>query len=303
MTILRILNLGAGKGSSAVMLLSKDVTIDPLDWCIFADTQEEPEAVYRHLEWLRSLETPPVLVRTAGKLGDHLINGTNSDGNQKKSPGLSGNKHFAAIPAFTAAHHDGRSVLTGCEEGRVKRQCTKEYKVEVVERTIRRDILSLKPRQRFPADVQIEQWFGISCDEKGRAVRIRQRFEAIKWATPRFPLLELGWRRGDCEDYLKRRVPHEVPRSACVFCPYRSASEWDDLRTNDPAGFARAVEIDRGLRTEGSVVNRGLHKSLYLHRKCVPLEMVDIDGEAAKERTRKGPDLFKFYCDEGVCGV
>lgn len=47
---------------------------------IFADTQEEPESVYRHLEWLKSLGGPPILIDTAGKLGDDLIHGKNSTG-------------------------------------------------------------------------------------------------------------------------------------------------------------------------------------------------------------------------------
>ena len=43
---------------------------DKLDYAIFADTQEEPESVYSHLEWLKSLGGPPILTDTAGKPGD-----------------------------------------------------------------------------------------------------------------------------------------------------------------------------------------------------------------------------------------
>ena len=49
----------------------------------------------------------------------------------------------------------------------VRRQCTAEYKIEVVNRTIRRELLGLKPRQRIPKDVLIHQYFGISTDEAG----------------------------------------------------------------------------------------------------------------------------------------
>jgi hypothetical protein len=47
-----------------------------------------------------------------------------------------------------------------------------------------------------------------------------------------------------------------------------------------------------------------LDQALYLHRLCIPLEMVDIDAEAEKEAKRQGPDMFNAYgCDEGMCGV
>jgi hypothetical protein len=217
--VINVINLGAGKGSTAVFMLAREGRFGPLDYAVFADTQEEPSYVYRHLAWLRSLGTPPILIGTAGKLGQHLIAGTDSAGNRKvKNVGMDGSTRTASIPAFTAKHHERRGQFDSCRDsGRVRRQCTKEYKAAVVERVIRREILGLKPRQRFPKDVQVVQWFGISVDEKIRARKITERFEEIKWAEPRFPLLEIGWRRGDCEDYLAKAVPHPVHRSACVF--------------------------------------------------------------------------------------
>jgi len=68
-------------------------------------------------------------------------------------------------------------------------------------------------------------------------------------------------------DYLKEQdIPHEVPRSACVFCPYKSNHEWRLVRDNDPAGWARAVEVDESFRRPGMVANRNMELSMYLHR-------------------------------------
>jgi hypothetical protein len=107
-----ILNLGAGVQSTALYLMFvNDEMDDALDCAVFADTQEEPEPVYRHLEWLRSLGGPPILIDTAGKLGDDLINGKNSTG-----------QRFASIPAFTSA-------TPGQTGGMLRRQCTSEYKI------------------------------------------------------------------------------------------------------------------------------------------------------------------------------
>lgn len=289
---MRILNLGAGVQSTRVFLMSHYGDIEPIDHAIFGDTQEEPLAVYDHLRWLRTVPAPvPIIhVATVGKLGDDLMKGRNGG-------------RFASIPCFTAQHHDKRTTGDGCREGITRRQCTREYKIEPVERVIRRDILGLKPRQRMPKDVKVTQLFGISWDERKRADRIRQRIEGIPWSTPEFPLIDRRITRADCVEWLKDKVPHETPRSACVFCPYKSNAEW--LRTKaNPAEWRRAVEVDDALRKEGVVVNRGLDQSLYLHRLCIPLKMIDLEAEAKKDAARKVVPLFAMLdCGEGMCGV
>ena len=52
-----ILNLGAGVQSTRLYLEYE------YDAAIFADTGEEPQAVYRHLEWLQSVRRTPILIR------------------------------------------------------------------------------------------------------------------------------------------------------------------------------------------------------------------------------------------------
>lgn len=287
-----VLNLGAGVQSTALFLLAREPDAKfRFDLAIFADIGEEPAAVYQHLDYLRSLSHPEILVRSAGKLGDDLIHGVNSTG-----------QRFASIPAFTAEDHLTRPG--SCENrlppapkyGMVRRQCTSEYKIRVIEKAIRREVVGLKPRQRMPRDVPVVQYFGITTDEKQRAERAKRRFEKTPWAVPVYPFLEMGWSRQDCEAWLKDRLPHPVPRSACVFCPYRTNREWLHLKGTDPEGWRRAVEIDHALRREGTVANRKMKQKLYLHRTCVPLELVDFEHQHS---------LFRPMTNEcqGMCGV
>ena len=280
-----ILNLGAGVQSTTLYLMFMRGEITPqINCAIFADTQEEPEAVYRHLEWLKSLNGPEILVRTTGKLGDDLAHGVHSMG-----------QRFASIPAYTKGDGDAT-------EGRVRRQCSKEYKTEVIERTIRREVLKLAPRQRVPKGTAVHQYLGISLDEAGRARRISERFnQTIKWARSHFPLVERWMTRPDCLNYLADKVPHQTPRSACVFCPYHSDAEWFHLRENDPEGWGRALEIDGALRKPGNIVNRKMDKALYLHRSCKPLDEVEFDTRP-KPRDLQLSMSFASVC-EGVCGV
>ncbi len=295
---IHVLNLGVGVQSTTLYLMATRGEIPVrFDVAITADTQEESgherrrlglpdtdpsRSFYAHLEWLQAQGGPPILVRTVGKLGDDLVNGQNSTGHR-----------FASIPAFTTA--DGGKTV-----GITKRQCSKEYKVEPIERTIRREILGLPPRRAIPRSVTVHQYIGFSLDEAGRSRRLREVKRKRGWEF-HFPLIERFWTRADCYNYLAKNVPHWVPRSACVCCPYRSDAEWLWLQQNDPEGWRRAVEIDRALRTTGMVANRGMKQTMYLHRSCKPLDQVEFDP-TPKPRELQTNLNFAVEC-EGVCGV
>jgi len=60
----------------------------------------------------------------------------------------------------------------------------------------------------------------------------------------RFPLIERGLCRCKCEQ-LARASGYPVPRkSACKKCPYGSRGDWKRFAAEDPAGFARVVELE-----------------------------------------------------------
>ena len=280
----RILNLGAGVQSTTVYLMYVRGEIQPgIECAIFADTGEEPASVYAHLEWLKSLGGPPIIVRSIGRLGDDLLLGRNSTGGR-----------FASIPAFTAA-------IEGSKAGMVRRQCTKEYKIDVIEQFLRRELLCLQKGQRVPKGTRIAQVYGISLDEAGRSIRIRERLEDRAWIMPEFPLIDRLMTRGDCLAWLGNfGVPHEVQKSACVFCPFKSNAEWRRLRDTDPAGWARAVEVDKALRVEGAVANRKLDQKLYVHRSCVPLDRAHL-GDSDPRQYHLGLN-WASEC-AGMCGV
>lgn len=300
MTEVHILNLGAGVQSTTLYLLSMEGRIQNFDAAIFADTQDEPgaeerrlglpdppESVYAHLDWLMSLNGPPILVRTRGQISDDMLRGENSTG-----------QRFASIPAYTSA-------VEGGEEGMVRRQCTKEYKIELIERTIRREMLGLAPKRPLPKGVTVHQYIGISWDERSRAFDIQRRFldengqEKPNWRVS-FPLLTMngemqcGWTRQYCEEiYLPSRVPHKTPRSACIHCPYHTDQEWQRLKES-PVTWNRIVQIDTGIRQPGVIVYRGLDQKLYLHRECRPIDQIDFTNEKQLG--------FAMEC-EGGCGL
>jgi hypothetical protein len=277
-----VLNLGAGVQSTTLYLMSMEGEAPKFDVAIFADTGEEPQAVYEHLKWMQTRNGAPILVRAAGKLGDDLLQGRNSTG-----------QRFASIPAFTGYERDYR--------GQVRRQCSTEYKIQVIERAIRREVVGLKPRQRIPKDVRIHQYFGISLDEKSRASRIWERYhiEHSSIGEPHFPLIDKQMTRANCIDWLADRVPHTVPRSACIFCPFHNDAEWAQLKAAGGADWARVIEVDQGLRNPDSIVNRNVDQSLYLHKACKPIDEIEFRPMSNPKDLQLG---FGVEC-EGVCGV
>jgi hypothetical protein len=276
------LNLGAGVQSTALYLMAIDGEVPKIDAAIFADTQEEPDDVYEHLAWLESLGGPPILRVTAGRLGDALEAGSDARGNRRTDGG-----HYIQIPVYTKMH-DGTT-------SRTRRQCTADYKVKPIESLIREHVGGQAGRP-LPKDVTVTQYMGLSHDEPKRVIRVKQRFmeKPANWKVE-FPLWDLEMTRADCVAYLKGRVPHPVPRSACVFCPFKRNDEWRHLRDSDPKGWERAVYIDKVCRT-GS----GLDAARYVHRDCQPLDEVDL-----READQKSGQMhFRGFVDEceGYCG-
>ena len=285
MSEFNVLSLGAGVQSTALYLKFQrgEMPLN-LDAAIFADTQDEPADVYRHLDWLRSLGGPPILTGTAGKLSEDLIHCRNSTGGR-----------FASIPAFTTAD-------AGATIGIVRRQCSKEYKTDVIGKVLRREVLGLQPGRTAAKGVKVNQFIGISLDEAGRAARMQRNVPAPKYIERHFHLIEQNETRADCLNYLADKVPHQTPRSACKFCPYHNDYEWNKQKTEAPEEFAESVKVDSSLRANGSVVNRQLDQVLYLHRSCKPLDLVQFDPTPPKPRDVQLQMNFAAEC-EGMCGV
>ena len=102
-------------------------------------------------------------------------------------------------------------------------------------------------------------------------------------------------------EWAEKNYPDRVfPRSACIFCPYRSNSEWLALT---PAELDDAKEFDREIRSadldgQKSGVRKMLVGVPYLHRSLKPLSEVDLSSD--------GPGLWDGVAENecaGMCGV
>ena len=263
---MRILSLGAGVQSSTLALMAAAGEIGPMPDCaIFADTQAEPAAVYKHLDWLCSGVLPfPVHRVTEGSLLLR-IGKTTGKGQWPNMP----------IPAFLSA-------ADGSRAGLANRSCTRDFKLRPIRRK-QRELVGLTMR-RSPITPIVEEWIGISRDEAHRMKPSRDL-----WVESRWPLIEAGMSRQDCLAWIEKHGYPRPPKSSCTFCPFHGRAQWEAIKA-DPEAWAQAVEVDLRIR---NLWHGRVPGELFLHGSLRPLEDAVSDEQG---------DLFGNDCG-GICGV
>jgi hypothetical protein len=247
---IHVISLGAGVQSSTMALMAACGEIGPMPTAaIFADTTYEPKAVYEWLSWLEQ----------------HL-----------------------PFPVYRAMAYDnrrgifiqGQSQIPAFGEGGIgKRQCTSNWKMVPIFRKCR-EIFGFTGKRVPNGTVTI--WIGISLDEVSRMKPSKEN-----WITNRWPLIEKRISRQDCLRWMERNGFPRPPRSACVFCPYKSNAEWRETRED-----REQMRVIRDV--EAMLMPRGE----YLHRSKRLIDEVDL----STDEDRGQLSLFNNEC-EGMCGV
>jgi hypothetical protein len=279
---MKILSLGLGVQSTGLYYMSSIGVLPRLDYAIFSDLGAEKKKTYQYLDFLLSWQKKnngvPIIIRKDRNLYQDLLH-------------IESAPRFTSIPAFIC-NEEGKA-------GMLKRQCTDEYKVNIVNKAIR-ELYGLNKHERTPAT---EIWKGISLDELNRINEPRRNWQKFiypyigymstreKGGKTKWMKIEpdLRMSRSDIESwYLTQNLP-VPPKSACLFCPYQSEYAWYDLKQNDPEDFQAAILLDQAIRDS---TKRGINRPVYLHESLQPLSDVQFDLSQ--------PDLFKGECS-GTC--
>ena len=241
-----VLSLGAGVQSSALALMAAKGEFEHMPDCaIFADTQSEPESVYKWLDWLQTQLPFPIHICTKGNL---------SEESRIVRVSEKGNKYVkGVIPAYTLDKNNKRGILI--------RQCTADYKIT----PIRQKIRELYPKRK------IVMWMGISLDEVAR-----MKDSKVKYITNYYPLIDKGITRNGCINWMQNMGYPKPPRSACVFCPFHSNEEWARLKKEEPEEFQKAVEFEKKYQ---DAVKDVLDSKPFLHNSLKPLDQVDFPSQ------------------------
>lgn len=244
---MRILSLGAGVQSSTLIYMEQEGLIKPFDYVIFADTQAEPQAVYKHLEYLQTIR--PIEIVTEGSLFDEFYKSS---------------KFRSGVPLYTKVENRVRIL---------KRQCTSDFKIDPINRRIKQLAIENKlvrqtQRVRLPNKSIIIN-IGISVDESFRA----NHHPRERWRINEYPLLDLGYTREDCIKYTVKNGYKIPPKSSCIFCPFHDDDYWLSLSQEE---WNEALKLDEYIRTSEFKAKTKLKGTFYLHRTCKPLKEVEL---------------------------
>lgn len=252
--VMQVQSYGGGVQSVALAVLNATGrVIPPARLAIFADPGSEELGTYMHLEtmqpWLAKRSIGLSVVASEMPLYEYVT------------------ERSTVLPV--------RSV----EAGLGRRQCTRNWKVDVIKRELRR-------RGAKAAVIQL----GISLDEVQR-----MKDSPAKWIEHRFPLVEQRLTRQDCRRIINEAGLPEPPKSRCVFCPLQAVGSWQRLASYEPNVFERMA------RLEDAIIARQEAKGkppLYLSSRLKPLrEAFDIRqrglfGDGAGEED----ELCGGYC-------
>jgi len=264
---MRTFSFGGGVQSTAVLVLQAENRLpEPYDVFLFAnvgDDSEHPETI----DYFHNVHKP-----YAEKHGIRLeeIRKVRRDGT---SPTLLehtiNDKKSIRIPMYLSGGGPGR------------RSCTADYKIHVVRKWQRQNGSS----RENPAVCGL----GISVDEIQRA-RTESGFPD---QTLEYPLIDMGLRRTDCHNIIKKGGLPPAPRSSCWFCPFHNKEEWRRLKRNHPDLFEKTVQLEKllGDRREELGKDRS-----HMTRFNKPLDQV-IDDQLTLDGFDDGPDS----CDSGSC--
>jgi hypothetical protein len=239
----KVFNFGAGVQSTTLLLLMREKRMPRPHIAVFSDVGWEPPAVYKHLEWSKTIfeemEIPLHIVSKGTSIRDDHTNHTR------------GLKALRTMPFFMPP----KSISS--------RICTDRYKIEPITRLI---VKHMKKRDNLTRTV--EQWFGISTDEAERE-RICQR---KRW-TFKYPLLyTIPMSRKDCIAFLSARNI-TAPKSSCIACPYHNKAEWIEI-SKDKQLWADACAFDKDIRQFPNMT-----KQFYVHPSRKPLSEVNFATE------------------------
>jgi hypothetical protein len=278
---IHLISLGAGVQSSTMVLMASKGLLpnsDKVKGAIFADTGDEPQSVYKWLDWLEGQLSFPVHRVQRGIISDDSL--------KIRVSKRTGKPYIKTlIPAFTL-QEDGSKGLLG-------RKCTADYKVKEIMKKAR----ELGQIKRGQKTVGVVQWIGISIDEAHRMKPSRDR-----WAKNVWPLIDAEMTRKDCLRWMRDNGYPEPPRSACVYCPFHSDAEWRRLKQKEPHEFEKAVKFEKDLQNAASTLvasNGKPYGKPFLTRRCVPLDTIDFSENHPGYQQL---DMFGNEC-EGLCGV
>lgn len=187
----------------------------------------------------------------------------------------------------------------------IRRQCTSDFKIEIVAGGIRKH-LGVKKLQRH--SVRIHQ--GITTDELRRAKKAGL-YPDKKFRVNHYPFIgmyaNVTDQRYKWVDYSRQKLIDEIfkkydfkipPKSSCFFCPFHDLEYWEEIYHKWPVQWELACALDDKIRNYN--YNDSFESGpFYLYKGLIPLRVIDFD----KERKKPSSALSLIGCESGFCFI
>lgn len=264
---MKILSCGAGMQSTALALMACENAKEPgkyplvpiYDLVVFCDLGKEPSWVMDQVEFIRcACEDAEIRfeILKSPLYEDYLRD--------------FGKRRVVSIPFWT--------VGTDEKKGKMMRNCTMDYKIGLIQKFVRWEILGYRKGQRVkPEDIKAhEMHIGFSWEEKQRC-----KENPHKMFVNKFPLVEMGLERKDNYSYIRDVWGLITRASACTFCPFHRNYFFQHLKENEPGEYSDLVEFDEMLEREQP--NTKITSKLYISRSrkriaaLLPEECMDAE--------------------------
>lgn len=247
---MKILSCGAGMQSTALALMScekiknteKYPKVPIYDLIVFCDLGEEPPWVYSQVEFIRNAcEDAGIefMVLETNLYRDYMQN--------------FGKKRVVSIPFWTVSPEG--------KKGKMRRNCTLDYKIAEIQKYVRWNVLGYKKGQRTkPCDEKAhEMHIGFSYEERQRASE-----NPHKMFKNKFPLIDMELTRADNYAYIRDVWGLETKASACTFCPFHRNFFFKYLKENHARDYDILINFDKMLESEQP--KTAIESKLYISR-------------------------------------
>lgn len=162
------------------------------------------------------------------------------------------------------------------------RSCTADFKIAVIGKWLKANGATAET----PAIVNI----GISTDEIQRVGNKK----VMPYEQPAYPLIDLGYSRGDCRRIIADAGLPVPGKSACFFCPFHRPQTWREMARDEPDLFERSAQLEDLLNERRDTLGKD---HVWLTRFARPLR--DAVAPAQDMLPLFSPDIHT--CDDGYC--
>lgn len=232
---MKILSYGGGMQSTALALMSCEKAlkgkelwpdVPVYDYIIFCDLGLEPPWVAEQVAFVQNVcETAGIQFRKLDSpLHQDFLNNF-------------GERRTISIPWWTLAENGKKAMMP--------RYCTIDYKIVVIAKYVRHQILGYKRHARLREEDKKahEIHMGFSMEEKRRC-----KENSNPMFVNKFPLVEMKYERADSYAYSKNIWGLDTKASSCSFCPFHTNSFYAYIKETYPEHYDMILEIDRTLR-------------------------------------------------------